>query len=125
MKQILCGDCNNNILIVTSLIKKIIKEVKVEEWEITEFEATPVDLGDWSGIGASENEHISGLYIFSQRLHDERIIILNTKEFISLLKDIRSIYYAEISFAFMNQINTISIFDGDIIEITGYIEKIL
>ena len=31
MKQILCGDCNNNILIVTSLIKKIIKEVKVPD----------------------------------------------------------------------------------------------
>lgn len=63
MKEILCRDCNDNVLIVIGLIQKIIEEVKVEEWKITEFEADPVELGDWSGVGAFENDHISEVYI--------------------------------------------------------------
>ena len=125
MKEILCRDCNDNVLIVIGLIQKIIEEVKVEEWKITEFEADPVELGDWSGVGTFENDHISEVYIFSQRLSDEHTIILNTKELVSLLKDARSVYYAEISFICMDQINRISIFDGDIIKVSGYIEEIL
>lgn len=65
------------------------------------------------------------MYIFSQRLSDEHTIILNTKELVFLLKDVRSVYYAEISFICMDQINRISIFDGDIIKVSGYIEEIL
>ena len=123
--QIFCDDCNDNIDIIKDLINKIEKSAKISEWEIRKFEAIPIYTGDMSGVGYTWDSPSQRLYEFSQKLQNNHIIVMNNSEFRSLLENIKCIEYADISFTTLNHKNIMTIFDGDIIEISGFIESIL
>ncbi len=117
-----CDDCNDNVLTIIELIKKIEKVSEVWEWKITQFDAIPIDKGDFSGTGVTLDSPRQRLYEFSQKLLHNHVMVLTHLEFISLLENIRCIYDAKISFCVSGFNNTITIFDGDIIEVSGFIE---
>ena len=123
--RIFCDDCNCNIITIMELIKKIEISSNISEWVITKFEAVPIYTVDYSGVGYTLESPSQKLYEFSQRLLDNHEIVLTNLEFMSLLENIRSIYDADISFNVSGHTNKISIFDGDIIEISGFIETII
>lgn len=123
--QFYCDDCNDNIFTIMELIKKIEKVTKVVEWRITHFDAIPIDTGDFSGSGATLDSPSLRLYEFSQELLDNHVMVLTHLEFTSLLENIRCIYEADISFCVSGHNNKITIFDGDIIEVSGPIEAII
>ena len=123
--QLICDDCNDNILTFKELIKKINDVANVNEWRIEEFEAIPVNSDDWSGIGVVSDSSSQKLYEFNQRLLDNHLVILRHSEFLTFLENIRSIFYTKIYFFVSNQKCVITVLDGDIIEIYGFIETLL
>ena len=107
------------------MIKRIEDSAEVSEWIIKKFEAIPIDTGDYSGVGYTLESPSQKLYEFSQKLHDNHEIVMTSLEFMELLENIRSIYDADISFIASGHNNKISILDGDIIEVLGFIETVL
>ena len=123
--QILCDDTNSNIDIIKNLIDEIEKKAKINEWEIRNLEAIPIDTGDMSGIGYTWDSPRQKLYEFSQRLQDNRRVVMDNSEFRSLLENIKCIDDADVSFTTLNHKNRMKILEGFIVEISGFVESFL
>ena len=123
--QILCDDTNLNIDVIKNLIDKIEENAKIDEWEISNLEAIPIDTGDMSGIGYTWDSPRQKLYEFSQKLQDNHRIVMNNSEFRSLLENIKCIDNADVSFTTLNHKNRMTILEGFIVEISGFVESFL
>ncbi len=123
--QILCDDTNSNIDIIKNLIDDIEKKAKITEWEIRNLEAIPIYTGDMSGIGYTWDSPCQKLYEFRQRLQDNHRVVMNNSEFRSLLENIKCIDDADASFTTLNHKNRMTILEGFIVEISGFVESFL
>ncbi len=123
--QILCDDTNSNIDIIKNLIDEIEKNAKINEWEIRVLEAIPIDTGDMSGVGYIWDSPRQKLYEFSQRLQDNHRVVMDNSEFRSLLENIKCIDNADVTFSTLNHKNRMTILEGYIVEISGFIESFL
>ena len=80
-----------------------------------------MDIGDFfNGIMPPEIEEV---YNFEEKIEREHVIIVEHNYLIKMLKNIRKVYYANMKTIIGNDVFSIKIFDGDIIEIRGNIEK--
>lgn len=124
--RILCEDSNRNISVITGLLRKIESSAEIREWTITDFQAIPTYSKDWSGVGgAVPDSPGQRLYEFTERIRDEHAVVLSHSEFTALLENAMSVCYADISFVASGQNNKITVFDGDIIELNGPVEKMI
>ena len=123
--QILCADTNSNIDIIKNLIDEIEKNTKIDEWEIRVLEAIPIDTGDMSGVGYIWDSPRQKLYEFSQRLQDNHRVVMDNSEFRSLLENIKCIDNADVTFSTLNHKNRMTILEGYIVEISGFVESFL
>lgn len=126
MKEIIYEDCNNNIQFVKEMFLKI--GLRVDEklmWNITNFDAAPVNSEDYSGVGGIVNESRQRVYLFQQRILNEHTVVIGHKELMNLFGDIRTIYEGVFVVVIDGHQSKISIFDGDIISIQGDIEEFL
>ena len=124
MKQIICEDCNSNIQIVKKLFDLIAGMGKEKlEWTISNFESIPMDCGDYSSIGKDVDNSRQRVYLFHQRVLREYAVILEHRELMNLLDDIKTIYEGIFVVTIAGSQSKISIFDGDIIEIEGDVEN--
>lgn len=123
--QILCADTNSNIDIIKNLIDEIEKNAKINEWEIKVLEAIPINTGDMSGVGYIWDSPRQKLYEFSQRLQDNHRVVMDNSEFRSLLENIKCIDNADVTFSTLNHKNRMTILEGYIVEISGFVESFL
>ena len=122
MKQILYEDNNNNAKYLMSILAQVQQQVEtVIFWELSCFDFVIVDRGDFfNGIMPPEIEEV---YNFGKKIEREHVIMVEHNYLIKMLKNIRTVYYANIKTVIRNDIFSIKIFDGDIIEIRGNIEN--
>lgn len=126
MKEIIYEDCNNNIQFVKELFLKIGLMKKNELlWNVSNFEAVPVNSEDYSGVGVFINNSRQRVYLFQQRILNEHTVVIEHKELMNLFDDIRTIYEGVFVVEIDGHHNNISIFDGDIISIQGDVEGVL
>lgn len=126
MKEIIYEDCNNNIQFVKELFLKIGLMKKNELlWNVSNFDAVPVDSEDYSGVGGFNNNSRQRVYLFHQRILNEHTVVIGHKELMNLFDDIRTIYEGVFVVEIDGHHNNISIFDGDIISIQGDVEGVL
>ena len=80
-----------------------------------------MDIGDFfNGIMPPEIEEV---YNFEKKIEREHVIVVEHNYLIKMLKNIRTVYYANMETTIENNVFSIKIFDGDIIEIKGNIES--
>ena len=80
-----------------------------------------MDVGDFfNGIMPPEIEEV---YNFEKKIEREHVIVVEHNYLIKMLKNIRTVYYANMETTIENNVFSIKIFDGDIIEIKGNIES--
>ena len=122
MKQTLYEDNNNNANYLINILVQVQQQVEVVIfWEISCFDFVIVDVGDFfNGIMPPEIEEI---YNFGKKIEREHVIIVEHNYLIKMLKNIRTVYYANMKTIIENDIFSIKIFDGDIIEIKGKVEN--
>ena len=122
MKQILYEDNNNNAKYLMNILTQVQQQVEtVIFWELSCFDFVIVDVGDFfNGIMPPEIEEV---YNFWKKIEREHVIIVEHNYLIKMLKNIRTVYYANIKTVIGNDVFSIKIFDGDIIEIRGNIEN--
>ncbi len=122
MKQILYEDNNNNAKYLMSILAQVQQQVEtVIFWKLSCFDFVIVDIGDFfNGIISPEIEEV---YNFGKKIEREHVIMVEHNYLIKVLKNIRTVYYANIKTVIRNDIFSIKIFDGDIIEIRGNIEN--
>ena len=122
MKQILYEDNNNNAKYLMNILTQVQQQVEtVIFWELSCFDFVIVDVGDFfNGIMPPEIEEV---YNFWKKIEREHVIIVEHNYLIKMLKNIRTVYYANMKTTIENDIFSIKIFDGDIIEIRGNIEN--
>ena len=122
MKQILYEDNNNNAKYLMSILAQVQQQVEtVIFWKLSCFDFVIVDIGDFfNGIISPEIEEV---YNFGEKIEREHVIMVEHNYLIKVLKNIRTVYYANIKTVIRNDIFSIKIFDGDIIEIRGNIEN--
>ena len=123
MKQILYEDNNNNnAKYLMNILAQVQQQVEtVIFWELLCFDFVIVDIGDFfNGIISPEIEEV---YNFGKKIEREHVIMVEHNYLIKMLKNIRTVYYANIKTVIRNDIFSIKIFDGDIIEIRGNIEN--
>ena len=122
MKQILYEDNNNNAKYLMSILAQVQQQVEtVIFWKLSCFDFVIVDIGDFfNGIMPLEIEEV---YNFGKKIEREHVIMVEHNYLIKVLKNIRTVYYANIKTVIRNDIFSIKIFDGDIIEIRGNIEN--
>ena len=123
MKQILYEDNNNNnAKYLMNILAQVQQQVEtVIFWELLCFDFVIVDIGDFfNGIMPLEIEEV---YNFGKKIEREHVIMVEHNYLIKVLKNIRTVYYANIKTVIRNDIFSIKIFDGDIIEIRGNIEN--
>ena len=122
MKQILYEDNNNNAKYLMNILAQVQQQVEtVIFWELLCFDFVIVDIGDFfNGIISPEIEEV---YNFGKKIEREHVIMVEHNYLIKVLKNIRTVYYANIKTVIRNDIFSIKIFDGDIIEIRGNIEN--
>ena len=122
MKQILYEDNNNNAKYLMNILAQVQQQVEtVIFWELSCFDFVIVDIGDFfNGIISPEIEEV---YNFGKKIEREHVIMVEHNYLIKVLKNIRTVYYANIKTVIRNDIFSIKIFDGDIIEIRGNIEN--
>ena len=122
MKQILYEDNNNNAKYLMNILTQVQQQVEtVIFWELSCFDFVIVDVGDFfNGIMPPEIEEV---YNFWKKIEREHVIIVEHNYLIKMLKNIRTVYYANMKTTIENNIFSIKIFDGDIIEIRGNIEN--
>ena len=120
MKQILYE--NNNASYLINILVQVQQQIEtVISWELSEFDFIIVDVGDFfNGIMPPEIEE---LYNFGKKIEREHVIVVEHNYLIKMLKNIRTVYYANMKTTIENDIFSIKIFDGDIIEIRGNIEN--
>ena len=66
---------------------------------------------------------IEEVYNFGKKIEREHVIVVEHNYLIKMLKNIRTVYYANMKTTIENDIFSIKIFDGDIMEIRGNIEN--
>ena len=122
MKQILYDDNNNNASYLINILVQVQQQVEtVISWELSEFDFIIVDVGDFfNGIMPSEIEEV---YNFGKKIEREHVIVVEHNYLLKILKNIRTVYYANMKTIIGNNMFSIKIFDGDIIEIRGNIEN--
>ena len=122
MKQILYDDNNNNASYLINILVQVQQQVEtVISWELSEFDFIIVDVGDFfNGIMPSEIEEV---YNFGKKIEREHVIVVEHNYLLKILKNIRTVYYANMKTTIGNNVFSIKIFDGDIIEIRGNIEN--
>ena len=122
MKQILYEDNNNNAKYLMNILTQVQQQVEtVIFWELSCFDFVIVDVGDFfNGIMPPEIEEV---YNFEKKIEREHVIIVEHNYLIKMLKNIRTVYYANMKTVIGNDVFSITIFDGDIIEIRGDIEN--
>ena len=122
MKQTLYEDNNNNASYLINILVQVQQQVEtVISWELSEFDFIIVDVGDFfNGIMPSEIEEV---YNFGKKIEREHVIVVEHNYLIKMLKNIRTVYYANMKTIIGNNVFSIKIFDGDIIEIRGNIEN--
>ncbi|MCM1127896.1 MAG: hypothetical protein NC429_15675 [Lachnospiraceae bacterium] len=123
MKQIMYEDCNNNIQFIKEMFCRISLMVKNElMWNISNLDAAPVDIEDYSGVGGAVDNSMQRVYLFQQKILNEHTVVIGHKELMNLFDDIRTIYEGEFAVTINGHQNKISIFDGDIVNMQGDIE---
>ena len=122
MKQTLYEDNNNNANYLINILVQVQQQVEtVIFWKLSCFDFVIVDIGDFfNGIISPEIEEV---YNFGEKIEREHVIIVEHNYLIKMLKNIRTVYYANMKTTIENDIFSIKIFDGDIIEIRGNIEN--
>ena len=122
MKQILYDDNNNNASYLINILVQVQQQVEtVISWELSEFDFIIVDIGDFfNGIMPPEIEEV---YNFGKKIEREHVIVVEHNYLLKILKNIRTVYYANMKTIIGNNVFSIKIFDGDIIEIRGNIEN--
>ena len=122
MKQILYDDNNNNASYLINILVQVQQQVEtVISWELSEFDFIIVDVGDFfNGIMPPEIEEV---YNFRKKIEREHVIVVEHNYLLKILKNIRTVYYANMKTIIGNNVFSIKIFDGDIIEIRGNIEN--
>ena len=121
MKQILYEN-NNNASYLINILLQVQQQVEtVISWELSEFDFIIVDVGDFfNGIMPPEIEEV---YNFGKKIEREHVIVVEHNYLLKILKNIRTVYYANMKTIIGNNEFSIKIFDGDIIEIRGNIEN--
>ena len=121
MKQILYEN-NNNASYLINILLQVQQQVEtVISWELSEFDFIIVDVGDFfNGIMPPEIEEV---YNFGKKIEREHVIVVEHNYLLKILKNIRTVYYANMKTIIGNNMFSIKIFDGDIIEIRGNIEN--
>ena len=121
MKQILYEN-NNNASYLINILLQVQQQVEtVISWELSEFDFIIVDIGDFfNGIMPPEIEEV---YNFGKKIEREHVIVVEHNYLLKILKNIRTVYYANMKTIIGNNEFSIKIFDGDIIEIRGNIEN--
>lgn len=121
MKQILYGNNNNASYLINILVQVQQQVETVISWELSEFDFIIVDVGDFfNGIMPLEIEEV---YNFGKKIEREHVIVVEHNYLLKILKNIRTVYYANMKTIIGNNVFSIKIFDGDIIEIRGNIEN--
>ena len=122
MKQILYDDNNNNASYLINILVQVQQQIEtLISWELSEFDFIIVDVGDsFNGIMPPEIEEV---YNFRKKIEREHVIVVEHKYLLKILKNIRTVYYANMKTIIGNNVFSIKIFDGDIIEIRGNIEN--
>ena len=122
MKQILYENNNNNASYLINILVQVQQQVEtVISWELSEFDFIIVDIGDFfNGIMPPEIEEV---YNFGKKIEREHVIVVEHNYLLKILKNIRTVYYANMKTIIGNNVFSIKIFDGDIIEIRGNIEN--
>ena len=122
MKQTLYEDNNNNANYLINILVQVQQQVEIVIfWEISCFDFVIVDVGDFfNGIMPPEIEEV---YNFGKKIEREHVIVVEHNYLIKMLKNIRTVYYANMETTIENNVFSIKIFDGDIIEIRGNIEN--
>ena len=122
MKQILYDDNNNNASYLINILVQVQQQIETPiSWELSEFDFIIVDVGDFfNGIMPPEIEEV---YNFEKKIEREHVIVVEHNYLIKMLKNIRTVYYANMETTIENNVFSIKIFDGDIIEIKGNIES--
>ena len=120
MKQILYE--NNNASYLINILVQVQQQIEtVISWELSEFDFIIVDVGDFfNGIMPPEIEEV---YNFGKKIEREHVIVVEHNYLLKILKNIRTVYYANMKTIIGNNVFSIKIFDGDIIEIRGNIEN--
>lgn len=122
MKQILYEDNNNNANYLINILVQVQQQVEnVIFWELLYFNFVIVDTDDFfNGVMPPEIEEV---YNFEKKIEREHVIVVEHNYLIKMLKNIRTVYYANMKTIIKNNVFSIKIFDGDIIEIRGNIEN--
>ena len=122
MKQILYDDNNNNASYLINILVQVQQQIETPiSWELSEFDFIIVDVGDFfNGIMPPEIEEV---YNFGKKIEREHVIVVEHNYLLKILKNIRTVYYANMKTIIGNNEFSIKIFDGDIIEIRGNIEN--
>ena len=122
MKEVLYKDNNNNANYLINILIQVQQQVEtVIFWKLLYFDFVIVDVGDFfNGIMPSEIEEV---YNFEKKIEREHVIVVEHNYLIKMLKNIRTVYYANMKTIIGNDVFSIKIFDGDIIEIRGNIEN--
>ena len=122
MKQILYDDNNNNASYLINILVQVQQQIETPiSWELSEFDFIIIDVGDFfNGIMPPEIEEV---YNFGKKIEREHVIVVEHNYLLKILKNIRTVYYANMKTIIGNNIFSIKIFDGDIIEIRGNIEN--
>ena len=122
MKQILYDDKNNNASYLINILVQVQQQIEtLISWELSEFDFIIVDVGDFfNGIMPPEIEEV---YNFEKKIEREHVIVVEHNYLLKILKNIRTVYYANMKTTIGNNVFSIKIFDGDIIEIRGNIEN--
>ena len=122
MKEVLYKDNNNNANYLINILIQVQQQVEtVIFWKLLYFDFVIVDVGDFfNGIMPPEIEEV---YNFGKKIEREHVIVVEHNYLIKMLKNIRTVYYANMETTIENNVFSIKIFDGDIIEIRGNIEN--
>lgn len=122
MKEVLYKDNNNNANYLINILIQVQQQVEtVIFWKLLYFDFVIVDVGDFfNGIMPPEIEEV---YNFEKKIEREHVIVVEHNYLIKMLKNIRAMYYANMETTIENNVFSIKIFDGDIIEIRGNIEN--
>ena len=122
MKEVLYKDNNNNANYLINILIQVQQQVEtVIFWKLLYFDFVIVDVGDFfNGIMPPEIEEV---YNFEKKIEREHVIVVEHNYLLKILKNIRTVYYANMKTVIGNDVFSIKIFDGDIIEIRGNIEN--
>ena len=108
MKQILYEDNNNNAKYLMNILAQVQQQVEtVIFWKLSCFDFVIVDIGDFfNGIISPEIEEV---YNFGKKIEREHVIMVEHNYLIKMLKNIRTVYYANMKTVIGNDVFSIKI----------------